>query len=190
METLYNRDALKRPGRAPVQSCIYERGVRSQCCEIANTINVDLISFRAANSPRYGRICERSERGTKENDVVGRGGRERRWGRVLVTKEHVAAVDAAARKDGGWSGEFHNALVPGNSERRMIGPVLTIRELSSHRSCRFLLEGIPSKGIPRKSRLSKHHTSTIRYSWISRRITSNNVASELKIDFSPKGTAR
>ena len=63
-------------------------------------------------------------------------------------------------------------------------------ELSSVVPNRFLLKGIPSKGKPWKSRLSKHRTSTIRYSWISRRITSNNVASELKIDVSPKGTAR
>jgi len=149
MEALYNRDALKRPGRAVFTN----GGVRSQYCETANTINVDLISFCTANSLRYERICERSQRGTKGNDMIGRNGRERCWRRVLVTKEHVAAVDAAVRKDGGWSGEFHNALVPGNPERRMIGPVSTIRELSSHRSCQI---GSCLKESRRKGYLESH----------------------------------
>lgn len=40
---------MRRKARetALVQSRIYERDARSQCREIANTINVDLISFRA-----------------------------------------------------------------------------------------------------------------------------------------------
>lgn len=65
-------------------------------------------------------------------------------------------------------------------------PVSTIREPSFHQLRRFLLKGILRR-ILRKSRSSKHRTST-NHSQTSLNLTSNNVASEMKIDFSPKGT--
>lgn len=146
-----------------------------------------------ANLPRYGRICERSERGTKEKRWGRTRRKERRRGRVLVTKEHVAAADAAARRGGGWSGgEFHNALVPGNPGRRMIAlHRLPASWASIGRAARVsCLKGF--RRLPRKSRSSKHRTPTIRCRrrWISRRITSNNVASELKMDFPRRERAR
>lgn len=181
-----SRLAQKPEDSPPVQSRIYERGARSQCREIANTINVDLISFRArsrANPPRYRRICER---GTKENDGVGTRRKKRRRDRVLVTKEHVA--DVAARRGGGWSGgEFHNALVSSNPGRRMIALYRLSAEPSFHRPAISCLKEF--RRIPRVTVECAPYVDEIRRRrrWISRRITSNNVASELKIDFSPKG---
>lgn len=113
----------------------------------------------------------RAQRARNKRERWGRTRRKERYrGRVLVTKEHVAAADAVARRGGGWSGgEFHNALVPGNPGRRMI----VLYRLSASRAS--IGRGVSclrdSVGYLRKSRSSKHHTSTIRCRrWISRRI--------------------
>lgn len=86
METPRNRDALeslKNPRSRP-----YLRSARSQCREIANTINVDLISLRAAiwKNPRT-----RNKRGR-------RIGRDERSEEYWWQRRMLLAVAAAARR--------------------------------------------------------------------------------------------
>lgn len=160
----YNHDALKS-AREKLPVRIYERGVLAQQCrEIANTINVDLISFRARAHRDMEESASAASAEQKGTMGVETRRKERRRGRVLVTKEHVAAADAAHEERWRMIGRRISQCTRSRQSRKTDDRSCIDyprAELPTGRAARVsCLKGF--RRIPRKSRPSKHRTPTIR----------------------------